>query len=234
MGMFPYLAMTAAEFRSAPSLPRHCGWMACHFSPYSVGLSNLPEGLPKGSLLILNDRTPIHGHDPQVIAQTLAKLADRFGCSGILLDFQQPRNAETADLAGHLLSFLPCPTAVSSLYADLGGILFLEPVPPDTPLQTYLSPWKDREIWLELAGSRCGLLLTEKGCTRISPAAVSKIDSFRDESLHCHYRISEHSENVEFQLFRTAKDCIALLEEAEALGVQNAVGLYQEWAGQFV
>ena len=49
------LAMTAAELGAAP-LPSHPAWMACHFSPYSTGLTNLPPKLPQDSLLILNDR----------------------------------------------------------------------------------------------------------------------------------------------------------------------------------
>ena len=42
MAIRQYLAMTAAEMTQAGSLPRHAAWMACHFSPYSTGLTNLP------------------------------------------------------------------------------------------------------------------------------------------------------------------------------------------------
>ena len=39
----PFLAMTAAEIRANPDISSPIGWMACHFSPYGTGLSNLPE-----------------------------------------------------------------------------------------------------------------------------------------------------------------------------------------------
>ena len=69
-----HLAMTAAELACCDSLPSHPAWMACHFSPYGTGLSNLPEHLPEGALLILNDRTPVFGHDPQVICAQLHQI----------------------------------------------------------------------------------------------------------------------------------------------------------------
>jgi hypothetical protein len=84
-----YLAQTREEFAVCPSLPEHPAWMACHFSPYGTGLSNLPEALPKGSLLILNDRTPVFGHDPLQVAAQLEESVVRLECSGILLDFSQ-------------------------------------------------------------------------------------------------------------------------------------------------
>ena len=67
-----YLAMTAAEMAGNSVLPDRMAWMACHFSPSGVGLSNLPHWLPPGSLLILDDSTPIHDHDPQRVASELS------------------------------------------------------------------------------------------------------------------------------------------------------------------
>ena len=69
-----YLAMTAREFRICKTVPANMAWMACHFSPYGTGLSNLPTSLPPGSMIILNDRTPICGHDPELIAAQLKEL----------------------------------------------------------------------------------------------------------------------------------------------------------------
>ena len=77
MAMARYLAMTAAEMMGGAPLPGKTAWMACHFSPYSTGLCNLPAALPPGSLLILNDRTPIHGHDPERICRELVVLWDK-------------------------------------------------------------------------------------------------------------------------------------------------------------
>ena len=71
MAIRPFLAMTAAEIRGTETLPPKTAWMACHFSPYSTGLSNLPKALPPGSMVILDDITPIHGHDSETIAALL-------------------------------------------------------------------------------------------------------------------------------------------------------------------
>ena len=91
-----YLAMTAAEFASAPVLPEKLAWMACHFSCYSTGISNLPLTLPKGSMLILNDRTPVSGHDPLRIAQQLQQVVEELEIERVLLDLQRPNCEETA------------------------------------------------------------------------------------------------------------------------------------------
>ena len=71
-----YLALTAAEFANANQLPEKIAWMACHFSCYGTGLSNFPEDLPGGSVIILNDRTPPDKHDPQRILEQLQQLVE--------------------------------------------------------------------------------------------------------------------------------------------------------------
>ena len=89
MAIAPFLAMTAAEMHSCASLPEKVAWMACHFSPYGLGLSNLPKTLPPGSLLMMDDITPPQGHDPDLIAAQLEECVQKFQCSGVLLDFQR-------------------------------------------------------------------------------------------------------------------------------------------------
>ena len=84
MAIPQYLAMTAAEMAGTAPLPRYMAWMACHFSPYSTGLTNLPAKLHQGSLLILNDRTPIHCHDPERVCRELNSTLHRLGCVGLL------------------------------------------------------------------------------------------------------------------------------------------------------
>ena len=73
MAFAQYLAMTAAEMMGNAPPAEGVAWMACHFSPYSTGLCNLPHALPPGSLLILNDRTPIHGHDASRVCRELSQ-----------------------------------------------------------------------------------------------------------------------------------------------------------------
>ena len=230
MAIRPFLAMTAAELRGISHISTGIAWMACHFSPYCTGLSNLPRKLPQGSMLIVNDITPIHGHDPEFIAQQLRDCVDALGCLGILLDFQRPDCEETAALAKILTEALPCPVGVSDLYADgLDCPVFLPPVPPSESLTTHLSPWQGREVWLEMALNGEIITLTEQG-VNVTPLSFGDDvePCFAEDRLHCHYRIQLEEDAAKFTLWRTREDLDALLEEAEEVGVANAVGLYQE------
>lgn len=228
MAIKGYLAMTAAEFRWFSPKNQNIAWMACHFSPYGTALSNLPTALPENSLLILNDRTPICSHDPELITCQLALLVEKFSCSGLLLDFQRPGEPETAALVEHLLQHLPCPTSVSHLYAaDLDCPVFLPPVPIDTPAEEYLTPWSGRDIWLEAALDGCTLELTESGCPQ-KPLSGPIRDDHADEILCCHYQIEITPASAIFRLHRTEDDLHLLLRRAESCGVSHAVGLYQE------
>ena len=224
-----YLAMTAAEIRGSQDFPPNLGYMACHFSPYGTGLSNCPAQLPENAILILNDRTPIHGHDHEVIAGQLAQLVERLKCDSVLLDFQRPEVESLYFLAEKLTVSLPCPVGVSDLYAkDLDCAVFLPPVMPDMLLGEYFAPWKGRDIWLDISTEGQEITLTEKGAeVTIIPQYACPENSHGDTALHCHYRI-ELAETARFTLFRTEQDLTDLLTEASQLGVSRAVGLYQE------
>jgi hypothetical protein len=230
MAIAPFLAMTAAEMRNGSALPPKIAWMACHFSPYGTGLSNLSRELPPGSLLILDDITPPRGHDPILIAEQLTACAESFRCCGILLDFQRPNSPETAALAKQLSQVLPCPTAVSDCYAgNLSCPVFLPPLPPSVPLPAYLASWQGREIWLELGLDGEILTLTETGCNVTPlPCPDRDADGFTDEKLHCHYCIETKEKSASFTLWRTKNDMLELLEDAETLGISCTLGLYQE------
>lgn len=232
MAIRPFLAMTAAEIRRKTVLPDKIAWMACHFSPYGLGLSNLPRTLPAGSLLILDDITPIRGHDPQIILEQLAETSETLSCSGILLDFQQPDVEETAALVKILTQSLPCPVAVSHFYAGSGSFpVFLPPVPPSELPEDYFATWAGRDIWLEVALDGEEITVTEKG-TSFSPLPCPDLtaEGFREETLCCHYRCRKSEDNVKFLLWRTEEDMDALLKQSTQLGVTAAVGLYQEFS----
>ena len=233
MAIRPFLAMTATEIRGTETLPSKTAWMACHFSPYSTGLSNLPKALPPGSMVILDDITPIHGHDAETIAAQLRPRLDALKCSAVLLDFQRPGYEGARLLAERLSEALPCPVSVSALYGQaLDCPVFLSPVPPDVSLADYLTPWQGREIWLELAQGGEIITLTPTGAnTSPLPPAAQLTGGHRDEKLHCHYQIHTDADSARFTLFRTLEDLDALLAEGEALGVTRAVGLYQELHG---
>ena len=223
-----FLAMTAAEIMSGAPFPERIAWMACHFSPYTTGLSNIPDSLPTGSLLILNDRTPIGGHDPGAVEWQLRDCLELCKCDSILLDFQRPGVDETAVLAAHLAGTLPCPLAVSEHYAaGLDCPVFLSAPPHHIPLREYLSPWMNREIWLETALDTETITLTEDGA-KIAVSMTSSPTPHREEILHCHYRTDVFTDRAVFTLRRTREDLEAMLAEAETLGVTTAVGLFQE------
>ena len=233
MAIAPFLAMTAAEIRNHSVLPPKIAWMACHFSPYGLGLSNLPTELPPGSLLIVDDITPPHGHDSARIAEQLTFCAEAFQCSGILLDFQRQNFPETEALAKHLAEALPCPTAVSESYAhDLDCPVFLPPISPSVALEDHFTPWQGREIWLEIGLWGELLTLTQQGCTVTPlPHPDPNCEGFNDQKLHCHYTIETKENSAGFTLWRNWEDIEKLLEEAETLGVTTAVGLFQELHG---
>lgn len=226
-----FLAMTGAEIAAIRPLPPRVAWMACHFSPYGTGLSNLPEELPPGALLILNDRIPICRHDPQRILAQLRQVLAEHNCAGLLLDFQRANCPETLELVRKLCQDLTCPLAVSEQYAKgTERSVFLPPLPHHIPLADYLSPWKEQSVWLELAMDCEVVTLTEDGAS-VSSRGFPQVseEGFVDETLHCHYRTTLAETTAEFTLWRTAEDVRNLLTEAARLGIQNAVGLYQEF-----
>jgi len=226
MGIPCYLAMTAAEMLEKSILPEKTAWMACQFSPYGTGLSNLPPALPPNQVLMLNDENPIRGHDPQRILTELRSCISQCRC--LVLDFQRPGNSEALELVSALQE-LPCPLVVSQPYAREDCGVLLPPAPLSASLEDYLSPWKNQEIWLELALDGEILTLTEQGTESVPlPYPDLTQTGFRDNTLHCHYRTQVTEDQAEFTLWRTAKDLDDLIEDAEELGVTAAIGLYQE------
>ena len=228
---FPfYLARTAAEFSPGEEPSGACAWMACHFSVYGTGLSNLPETLPPGSMVILNDRIPVHGHDPELILSQLHALTERLRPECILLDFQRPSDPRTARIAAALDGFSGCPLGVSELYAEpLGCPVFLPPPPPDCPPEKWFAPWQGRELWLEAALERTVVTLTEDGAHREAlEYAAPPEGCFPAPGLFSRYRIRLTESTAQFHLYRTKEELSALLKKAGALGVTRAVGLYQQ------
>ena len=222
-----YLAMTAAEISGCEALPEHTAWMSCHFSPSGRGLCNLPEALPEGSLLILDDQTPPEGHDAALIRQQLLEVLKDSRCAGLLLDFQRPENEETARIVS-VLSTLPCPVCVSHFYAAaLPCPVLLPPCPLTVPLKDHLARWDGREVWLELAPERAAYRIMKNGC-EVRPASPENALPFHDKALFCHYGIETEKEHILFTLERTLSDLDALLDTAATAGVTKAVGLYQE------
>ena len=222
-----YLAMTQDEFATNSALPPHTAWLSCHFSSLNQGLSNLPQELPEDSVLIVDDFLPPCGHDPRLIAH---QLSETFNCP-ILLDFQKSGNPETEDMAAALAELLPDRICVSDIYAQaLHCPVFLPPLPPDMPLETHISPWQNREIWLDISWTPIQLRITREGCFQeeghfFSPSELPH----RNPDLNCSYTTAILDDSILFTLCRTAEDISALLHKAERYGVTRALGLFQEW-----
>lgn len=224
------IAMTAAEISSCNQIPGQIAWMACHFSPGSQGVSNLPTALPPGSMLILNDREPLQGHSPSLVAQQLRHSVEALECESVLLDFQRPPGPESAEIVQAILEALPCPTAVSEGFAvSFTCPVFLPPPPLHIPLKAYLAPWQGREIWLEAALCQEIITVTKDGTSYAAQFPRDIFDGgWYDEQLLCCYTTSITPEVISFTLFDTPDTLSRKLSAAEALGVARAVGLYQE------
>ena len=222
-----YMAMTSAEFASCDEIPSHPAWMACHFSSYGNGLSNLPQDLPPGSMIILNDRMPICAHQSEMILSELKGLYERLQPSCYLLDFERPESEEASGLAKLLCQALPCPVGVSHLYAgDLDCPVFLPPPPLHKSLEEYLSPWNDREIWLEISPETAFITVTADGTDIQSNVPVYLDDPvFDSKELACRYHIELMEGAARFHMER---DLEIYKQEAAQYGVTCLVGLYQE------
>lgn len=225
-----YLAVTGAEMSVISDKSYPIAYMACHFSPYTQGLANLPAHLPPGSMLILNDRMPCRGHSADLIIGQLRDVMDRYGCESLLLDLQRPPEEESANMVRKITESLPRPVAVTESYArNLRCPVLLSPVPLHVSLADYLKPWSGREVWLEAALQQEEITVTETGtdnANRFPPDCLE--GGFFDEALCCNYMIKTTPDQIKFILFDTPATLCKKLNLAHSLGVTQAVGLWQE------
>lgn len=223
-----YLAMTASEFRSCRQLPPHAAWLSCLFSPYGRGISNIPKQLPPDSLLIISDKTPICGHDPELIYQILLNIMPQLSVRGLLLDFEGAVTPESMNIVRKLIT-LPYPVAVSATHAGSLDCPVFVPYPlPSESLSTHLAPWKGRDIWLEISTAVQKITITPSGAEHQIATSHSELPH-EDRELHCHYRIDVGNNELQFTLQRTVEDLHDLLDSGHSMGVSVAVGLHQEF-----
>ena len=230
-----YLAMTGREIIAEKQPIPRCAYMACHFSPYSQGLTNLPTSLPPGSILILNDRMPCDGHSADLVAHQLQDAVAHFGCESLLLDFQRPPTEDALQVVRCILETLSCPVAVTEGF-DIGDgcPVLLAPAPLHVSLAEYLAPWQNREVWLEAALCQQEIRISKTG-TEIQSFFPTDgfTDGFYDESLCCRYRCKTEPDCITFTLFDTPETLPLKLELAHSLGVTRGVGLWQELGTQY-
>lgn len=224
-----FLAMNASEITASP-IPEHCAWMACHFSAWGEGISNFPASLPAGSILILNDRIPCRGHSADLVASQISEAVSRFECESVLLDFQRPDNPETELVVQSILSAATYPVCITEYYGrNLSCPILLGPCPLHIPIEEYLVPWKDREIWLE--ASLCQQTITVTGNGSDFACCIPSDgheDGFYEEMLCCHYFTEMEHDQIRFTLFDSPDSLKKKLDKAQAQGVSRAVGLWQE------
>ena len=218
------LAMTVEEISAGSTPPWGYALMGCHFSGDGRQMVGLPEELPEGCGLILDDRNPI--------PQTTRKMIDAFAAlkpAYLILDFQQQATKNAKAFAMELTS-LPCPVAMPAEYArGLNCPVFLPPVPPNIPIVEYLLPWNGHEIWLELALDAVEITLTLQSSGFDAFAhARSYSDSHTDSMLHCHYKISKQPDALQFYCYRSREDVEAMLSSSLPGNLTHAVGLFRE------
>ena len=225
-----YLAMTAPEMSVNDPFPTNFAYMACHFSPYSQGLSNLPTSLPEKAMLILNDNFPCQGHCPGLIALQLSEVIEKFQCESLLLDFQRPLTPETEQIVQEIQRTATCPVSLPPAYAqNWDGPVFLPPCPLHIPPEEYLEGWSGREIWLEAALCQEDVRITTEGSTFIPQFPTRHLSGgFFDQNLCCNYLIQINEPVITFTLFDTTESLLKKLDQAQDLGVTRAVGLWQE------
>ena len=225
-----YLAMTGQEMSGCSQLPEQLAYMACHFSAYGTGLSNCPQELPKGAILILNDRTPVYGHDPQTVARQLSEIVHKTDPEAVLLDLQRPGVGRTEEIVRTVTETLSCPVIVSDLYAGkLHCPVFLSTPLPNGKLEDAILPWKHREVWLEAALTCREYTVSEtKSVYQDAPLPDALEPWHTDENLCCRYHIRTDEMQARLTLWRDRECMKKLLEQAEVLGVTCAVGLYQQ------
>ena len=230
MAITAILAMTKEEIHSVSSTPQRYAFLGCHFSSTGQGLAGLPSSLPSGCGLIIDDRNPPKTFNIQVVLQQLRELDPAY----LLLDFQRPSTENTLVLTKEL-TVLPCPVVLPPDYGkDLHCPVFLPPIPPHISVYEYLRPWKDREVWLELALDATEITVTAGGSQiRSFPHAESAENAHRDSMLHCHYKISRDGDALRFYCYRNKEDVEDLLS-ALPPNISHAVGLFQELGECFV
>lgn len=223
--MFSGVFLAVTGRKTEAHCPKRLAYMACHFSPGGSGLSNMPNTLPPGSILLLDDSMPVQGHNPETVVKQLNELVERFSVKAILLDFQRPPTDESQKMAAAILQGSSCTAAATPAYAQKGFPVFLPPPPVNKALAEHLKPWN--EVFLELASEGLEITVTKEG-SRFSPVYPASPLPLSDERLHCHYSVEVFPGKAVFTLSRTREDLAALAREAEKLGVIATVGLYQE------
>lgn len=222
-------AITQEEIQKLATLPAQFAWMACHFNPEGNGIMDLPETLPPGCILILNDQIPYHGQSGEVIGQQLTECAQRWSLHGVLLDFERPVSEELRETVRMLVSTLPCPVACGK-NLEIEGLVSVIQMPPlsEKPKEYFESK---KGVWLELRKQAEGYRIERDGSKSYSTEEPQgeKLKRLQDTALCVHYHFTVNTENADFVLWRDHKDREKIIEQAKEAGIDTVIGLYQEF-----
>ena len=222
--------MMDTEMQDIPSLPPRIARMGCTFDPDGPGLSDIPTAFFQHGMLIVDDRHPIRGHDPNLVAGVLADAADRLGIDCILLDFERPPTAASQAIAARLAKALPCPVGMPPDYgASLDCALFLPPCPLHVPMEAYLKPWQHREVWMEARILRQTITVTQQGTVYGIPAPGDNLTGGHfDNLLRCQCVTEIADDKVVFTLYDTPE---SLRKKWNHPNISRVIGLFQDWDG---
>lgn len=230
-----FLAISAQEFPFLSPPPRKVAWMSVHFSSSGPGLSNLPHGLPEGSLIILDDQMPWSGHSIEAVCRDLVGAMLENKARGLLLDFERPSNQDTALLTSALSQC--CREigvqlgAPESYAADPDTAIFLSPLPCQTPLERLYR--SGRRLWLDVSPAAFLLHIGPQGATGQVTDQTSFPDGshpvFTDPELRCLYRSRPNADGVDVLLYHTPQSIREMLEMVDTDAVSLALGLYREF-----
>lgn len=222
-------AITQEEIRQMSTLPAQFAWMACHFDPNGNGIIDLPETLPPGCILILNDQIPYNGHSGEIIAQKLKECAQKWRLNGILLDFERPIPEEQKETARMLVNTLPCPV-VCGQDTEIEGLISLIQMPPllENPKKYFQ---RKKGAWLELQKQAVNFCIEKDGCKSdsVEVPQMEIIKGLQDNELYVHYHFTVNTENADLLLWRDRQDREKIMELAKEAGIDTIIGLYQEF-----
>ncbi len=230
-----FLAINAQEFPSLSPKPEKLAWMSVHFSSSGPGLTNLPHGLPEGSLVILDDQTPWSGHSMETVCRELVGALLENKAWGLLLDFERPASQDTALLTSALCQCcreVGVQLGAPEPYAtDPDTAIFLSPLPCQTPLERLQRP--GRKLWLDVSPTAFALHIGPQGAT--GEAADQKrfpadeYPVFTDAALHCLYHSRPVDDGVDVFLYHTPQSIQDMLKLLDGDKAQLALGLYREF-----
>ena len=225
-----YLAMTGREILAAQPSASRCAYMACHFSPYGLGLSNLPKALPEGAVILLSDRIPPGGHDAEVVVAQLEELVRQFQPKAIVLDLETAGNGFCRELAVKCSGISGAEITVAAAYAkDLPCSVFVGAGALWTPAEKLLKPWQGRKLWVEAVLQRGLVTVTDQGAGYEElPWEPPEEELPVDEDLQVAYRIRQTKDAVEVMLWRGKEQLPKWMEKLEQLGAEGFLGLYQQ------